>query len=187
MAFPVKCPCGVTFFVMPYQVKAGAGKHCSRKCAFANRKKKPMAERFWTKVNKLPGDGCWNWTAHIGPGAYGSFGMGGRNATILAHRASWIIHFGEIPAGMNVLHKCDNGACVRPDHLFLGDQQDNVDDMISKGRSNFTGARRLTPDQVLNIKSELGTATDATLAKRYGVAESTILRIRTGVCWAWLS
>lgn len=53
-----------------------------------------------------------------------------------AHRASWRIHFGAIPDGMCVCHKCDTRMCANPNHLFLGTHRDNVLDMISKRRAN---------------------------------------------------
>lgn len=52
----------------------------------------------------------------------------------LAHRFSWIIYFGSIPNGLHVLHHCDIPKCVNPEHLFLGTQSDNMNDMHSKGR-----------------------------------------------------
>tara|TARA_R100001530_G_C4319841_1_gene155421 strand:+ start:2950 stop:3345 length:396 start_codon:yes stop_codon:yes gene_type:complete len=54
-----------------------------------------------------------------------------------AHRFAWTHAYGIIPKGMYVLHKCDNPPCVNPDHLYLGDQLDNVRDMDLKGRNNF--------------------------------------------------
>ena len=54
-----------------------------------------------------------------------------------AHRFAWTHAYGIIPKGMYVLHKCDNPPCVNPDHIYVGDQLDNVRDMNLKGRNNF--------------------------------------------------
>ena len=67
-------------------------------------------------------------------GRYGRVVGAGKN--LMAHRYTWVINFGPIPKGMVVCHKCDNGLCVNPNHLFLGTQKDNVHDMIKKGRAN---------------------------------------------------
>ena len=102
-------------------------------------------ERFWSKVDKS-GD-CWVWTAavvgsrnpkfdHVG--GYGVFGIGRK--VYRAHRVSWEMAHGPIPDGMLVCHSCDNRGCVRPSHLFLGDQADNVRDMDSKGRRVNSGS-----------------------------------------------
>ncbi len=53
---------------------------------------------------------------------------------MLAHRASWVIHYGEIPAGKKICHKCDVPSCVNPDHLFMGSIRDNFNDAVSKKR-----------------------------------------------------
>ena len=89
-------------------------------------------ERFWSKVEK--GDFCWNWTSAISRGGYGKFSVA-RSKWVEAHRVSYLIEHGSIPDEMFVLHKCDNPKCVRPSHLFLGTQEDNVNDCIEKGRA----------------------------------------------------
>ncbi len=66
-------------------------------------------------------------------GRYGR--IAGTRKIMMAHRYTWIVNFGEIPKGRCVCHKCDNGLCVNPEHLFLGTQKDNVHDMIKKGRA----------------------------------------------------
>ncbi len=88
-------------------------------------------ERFWSKVHKT--DSCWEWTGSLDRAGYGRFGF--RSTNWKASRVSWTLTFGEIPAGIHVCHKCDNPKCVRPEHLFLGDYQANMDDMNSKGRN----------------------------------------------------
>jgi hypothetical protein len=94
--------------------------------------------RFWTKVDKEgpihPKVGqCWLWTAGRFGSGYAAFYVDGK--TRRASRYSWELHYGLIPEGLYVLHRCDNRSCVNPDHLFLGDADDNAKDMLSKGRS----------------------------------------------------
>ena len=97
-----------------------------------------LQERFFSKVDVSGGpDACHEWRAAKNPKGYGRFAFGGRNA--LAHRVAWILARGPILAQSRdeqslVLHKCDNPGCVNVNHLFLGSNQDNLDDMRGKGR-----------------------------------------------------
>jgi hypothetical protein len=100
---------------------------------------KSLEERFWSRVAPMMDDGgCWEWTGPLvnRKWSYGKIGReGGRGSGWTpASRASWEIHFGAVPEGMCVLHKCDNPACVNPAHLFIGTFKDNTNDMWSKGR-----------------------------------------------------
>ncbi len=89
-------------------------------------------ERFWTKVAK--GDNCWLWMQGKSAG-YGRFNLWrGPSHSVLAHRYAWELTYGPIPDDLPVLHRCDNPPCVRPDHLFLGTQADNLRDMHTKNR-----------------------------------------------------
>lgn len=93
----------------------------------------PMATRFWRKVTRTAE--CWLWLGARGKDGYGRAALPGHSGGMaLAHRISWLLTNGEIPSGMQVLHRCDNRQCVRPDHLFLGTQADNIKDMWAKGR-----------------------------------------------------
>ena len=98
-----------------------------------------ITERFMAKVSPEALTGCWLWTGapsdNTKNGLYGRFRVHG--AQIRAHRVSWLLHRGEIPENLQVLHHCDNQACVRPDHLFLGTNEDNVADRVAKGRTGW--------------------------------------------------
>lgn len=92
-----------------------------------------LSERFWEKVNKVDG-GCWLWTAATAKG-YGRISLGRKEqGDMAAHKVSWILHFGPVPDGLCVLHTCDVPLCIRPDHLWLGTNEDNSKDRVNKGR-----------------------------------------------------
>jgi len=129
-------------------------------CALrAGRKLRPLGPRrpreygpadFWLRVNKTKR--CWEWTGRHS----NEFGHGGfKGHGMTPHRYSWTIHKGNIPAGIFVLHKCDNPACVRPSHLFLGTQTVNVADRHKKGRSAYGeshGRALLTNKSVIRLR-----------------------------------
>jgi hypothetical protein len=149
-----------------------------------------LEERWQAKVSPEPMSGCWLWTGAVKELGYGVIGLGTRQqGTAKAHRVSWTLHRGEIPAGMNVLHRCDNPSCVNPAHLFLGTLKDNARDCVSKGR-NFVpdnrgekaSCRKLSLENVTDIrrKEETGVA----YAKKYGVSKSAVYEIWRGKNWA---
>lgn len=91
--------------------------------------------RFMRFVLPEPNSGCWLYDGAASPSGYGSFQYGGREGVaVSAHRFSFELHNGPIPAGAHVLHRCDVPCCVNPAHLFLGDQLSNMRDMAEKGR-----------------------------------------------------
>lgn len=100
----------------------------------------PLHYRLMARVVQ-EGD-CWVWTASKFNSGYGKITFNERQMG--AHRASWLVFRGDIPAGICVLHKCDNRPCVNPDHLFLGTNLDNVRDKQAKGRARPGRGRAFT-------------------------------------------
>jgi len=132
--------------------------------------------------------GCSVWLGTVNPQGYGRLSVRGR--LWAAHRLSWHLHRGDIPPGVFVLHRCDNPGCVNPEHLWLGTQQDNVDDMVAKGRACFRGKgsahprAKLTEEKVLAIRAALaGGVSLRSQARAYGVSEKTLRDLRARVTW----
>lgn len=102
-----------------------------------SRTKEQRIEEFANKINEngslILDTPCWEWMGTKNLNRYGNFSS--RYFSSLAHRASWEIFIGPIPDGLVICHKCDNPSCVNPEHLFLGTQHDNMQDMAQKGRS----------------------------------------------------
>lgn len=135
--------------------------------------------------------GCWEWNGGLNNQGYGQISKGRRSADgtcrpLIASRVAWELNNGEIPADMCVCHICDNRKCVNPDHLFLGTKHDNNTDMAKKRRSR-NGERRpqfkLADFQVEMIKAlySAGGITQYELAKQFGVNQSTISLITSGL------
>ena len=150
--------------------------------------RKSVDARFWSHVRKSPG--CWLWQSGCSTKGYGHFWA--NDAGHRAHRFSYEMAYGPIPEGMQVLHKCDTPACVRPSHLFLGTNLINMRDKCRKGRhrcgrvkGDKHGAAKLTARQVRAIRKdrEKNGTPYKKLAARYGVSDSAICDICTRKKW----
>lgn len=148
----------------------------------------PLKDRFWPKVRKGPG--CWLWMAWRMKNGYGTIARDNTGRKILAHRAAWTLTNGPIPRSLYVLHRCDNPRCVRPSHLFLGTQTDNMKDCATKGRqpgSNGKMRGEASPHAKLTwIKARAIRASKEsgpTLARKYGVTHRVIYLIQKNLCW----
>jgi hypothetical protein len=140
-------------------------------------------QNFWKKVTKT--DSCWLWTASTQKDGYGHFHEG--RVGVVAHRYSYELAKGSIPAGMKLLHTCDVRACVNPDHLKLGTQKDNVMDAVSKGRHCHGvthGMAKYTAQQIYEVKALLGIGLPPKqVSQETGVKLPTVYDIRLGRAW----
>jgi hypothetical protein len=151
-----------------------------------------IAEMFWRKVDKAL-DGCWLWQAGKNHYGYGWFRLDGK--MVYAHRYSWELANGPIPAGLEVCHHCDTPACVNPAHLFVGTHSDNMRDCVRKGRCALSQANahqrhpsgenhyraKLTETQVREIR--ISPLSGREMASIYGVSPATIWAILCGETW----
>jgi len=140
-------------------------------------------ELFLEKVDKT--ENCWIWLAHRNNKGYGVINISGVK---LAHRISWEIYVGNIPKGMVVMHKCDNPICVRPEHLGLGTQIDNLKDMYRKGRAALK-ERRTQSKLTMKIASKIRVAyksghfTQRRLAKVFHISQAIVCDVINNKRW----
>lgn len=173
---------------MPAHLSHSA-RHCSKQCIYRNQAnkdgRKPMqdaASRFWGAVSRGAEDECWEWQAARSPHGYGVISFNGRGGGMtLAHRHSYEISNGPIPAGGHILHSCDNPSCVNPKHLRLGNHDANMRDMAVRERGWTT---KLTAAKVVEIRSARAAGeSQKSLALRYGVSAGNIGFITSRKTW----
>jgi hypothetical protein len=140
-----------------------------------------VTDRFLSEVSKT--DGCWVWTGLADHHGYGRFYRGSHSTPMMqaAHRASYELFCGPIPEGLDVLHRCDNPPCVRPDHLYAGTHSQNMLDCYQ--RSNRSRRRKLTEQQVKEILTHRNSIHPHALAKELKVSPAAIYRILSGDNW----
>lgn len=147
---------------------------------------------FLKRMSKSTTCDCWNWIGRKKETGYGRYNFRGK--TWRAHRFSFLIHHGEIPHGLHVLHSCDNPSCVNPKHLSLGTHQENIAQMDSRGRRYkrprkqrvLKGRqRKLTSEKVSEIRRKYfgGLSTKADLAREFGVSNGSIYFVVNGLHW----
>jgi len=144
-------------------------------------------ERFSSKV-EYNQDGCWLWLDHRDSTGRGKLKVGGR--FYWASRLALIFSGQPIPQGLSVCHHCDNPSCVKPLHLYVGTQQDNMDDMVRRGRNHYNQEEKnpqavLTRREAEEIRTLYGDDgwSKKRLAGRFGVAKTTVHLILAKQTW----
>lgn len=148
-------------------------------------------KHFWWRVEqqvvRTP-SGCLEFTGCKDDNGYGRINNG-RGKLVRLHRAVWEREHGAIPAGMVVMHLCDNRACIRLSHLVLGTQAQNIADMdLKRRRKNLRGIEhgcaKLSENDVRTIRGKIeGGLTCAAIAAQHGVSEGMIRHIKKGRAW----
>lgn len=149
-------------------------------------KEETFEQRFMKYVNKDQSSGCWLWTGNIDFYGYGRVGF--KMKAYRASRASIMIFHGKDPKKMFVCHKCDNPACVNPEHLFLGTQKDNMEDCSRKRRTAYgskSGTSKLTEKDVdkILILAKTTNLFHREIAEKFNVSRSLVGAIINKVRW----
>jgi hypothetical protein len=137
--------------------------------------------RFWAKVDVRGPDECWPWQAGTDGNGYGKLKVDGRD--VGTHRISCEIAQGEIPAGLSVLHSCDNPPCCNPAHLSSGTRRKNLVEAVERQRrpASLRGTHpraKISDEDAAAIRAS--SLPGPVLARQFGVAKSTIHFVRNG-------
>lgn len=143
---------------------------------------------FWSLVERKSVDDCWPWKGPIKSEKWPYGKVWDGTNEVKAHRFSFKIHYGQIPFGLDICHKCDNPICVNPRHLFAGTRGDNNRDACNKGRhlvgedcpQTILTEHSVREIRMLHIPRVLGYRK---LARKYGVSESCIQGIIERRTW----
>jgi HNH endonuclease len=135
-------------------------------------------------------DGCWYWTGYLNDAGYGVIDLNRRGIrkVLRATRVYYEIKKGPIPDGYHICHRCDNPACVNPDHLFAGTREENMLDMINKGRSpkgSKHGNAILKESDIADIRNLIskGFSMDE-IAVKFNVSATAIYDIKAKRTWS---
>lgn len=142
---------------------------------------------FWARVVANGPGVCWEWSGHRVTQGYGRLRINGHRW--MAHRYAWTVMNGDIPAGQEVCHRCDNPPCCNPAHLFLGTHAENMADMAGKGRARPPvgtdhSNSKITPAIVRDIRDLRQQGwTLARIGRQFNIHLSNVSLIANGKAW----
>ena len=148
------------------------------------RRTRPIEERFLAQVAPEPNSGCWLWMGAVTSFGHGVIGRGARGeGAVRAHRLAWELYRGQIPEGQQVNHVCDVPSCVNPDHLYVGDQRENMLD-VSERRRFSTPAAKIDETCVAAIRTlrARGVPSEA-LSEAFGISTRQVRKIVARERW----
>ena len=131
--------------------------------------------------------GFWPWRAYRNKLGYGQFKVNCK--TRVASRLAKL-DWSDLENPCFVLHRCDNSACCRPSHLFLGNATDNMVDRDAKGRQargERSNLAKLNSAQVIAIRTRILNGERAVdIARQYGIHRNLVYDIIKGRTWKHL-
>lgn len=144
-------------------------------------KKRPLAERFWEKVEMIPFHDCWEWAARKDRFGYGVMHVNG--STQLAHRICYEMLNPNFNKKLSVCHTCDNPGCVRPEHLFLGSHKENMWDREDKGRGRNKKSFSFEKAEEVRRLYKTKKFSQQKLSEMFGCTQANIGFIVRNVIW----
>lgn len=145
------------------------------------KKEIPLRDRLMSKF-AVAQNGCWLWTGVKNDAGYPMIWKDGK--AVRAHREIYKLFKNDLTDELMVCHKCDIPSCVNPEHLFIGTHLDNNRDAKSKLRNAYGekhGKARLTKLQIIEICNDKRKQKE--IAMDFGVCQSHISRIKSGLVW----
>lgn len=193
----ILCKCGCGKEILPQKTirkdRPSSGFKVGHWCRSEEyRKRKSDAQKYtlqdiWKQIDIKRKDECWNWLGHKDKDGYGRATINSKDYR--SHRVVYEETYGKIIGGLFVLHTCNNPSCCNPNHLYLGTNQDNMNQMVREKRSSIKiTTPKLTEKNVIDIRKlySTGNYTQYKLAEIFKIGQGNISEIVNKKHWAYI-